>query len=114
MMFEYYVHFLISGALMNGSMLLLPPMNVYVHGTYRSGQWTCCPDPVVLFVGGGVGTAGRVGTAGGGGERVLSVAVTSVVTESSMCTGFRRSSNITSCLPWTLTVNVLAPRSITL
>ena len=65
-------------------------------------------------MGGGVGTAGKVGTTGGGGKRVLFVAVTSIVTESSMCAGFRRSSDVTSCLPWTLTVNVLAPRSMTL
>ena len=43
---------------------LLPPVNVYIHGTYRSGQWTCHPDRVVLVVDGGVSTAGRVGTAG--------------------------------------------------
>ena len=50
-------------------------MNVYVHGTYQSGQWKCHPDRV-LVVGGGVGTTGRVGTAVGRGKRVLSVAVT--------------------------------------
>ena len=53
-------------------------MNVYVHGTYRSDQWTCRPDQVVLVVGGGVGTAGE------GGKGVLFGAVTSVVAESSM------------------------------
>ena len=63
-----------------------PPVNVYVHGTYRSGQWTCRPDRVVLVVGGGVGTAG------GGGKRESSVAVTSIITNSSLCAGFRRSS----------------------
>ena len=87
---------------------LLPSVNVYVHGMYRSGRWTCRPDQVVLVVGGGVGTAA------GGDKRVLSVAVTFIITESSMCAGFRRSSDITSCLPWTLTVNVLDPRSMTL
>ena len=57
---------------------LLPPVNTYVHGMYQSGQWTCHPDQVVLIVGGGVGTAGE------GGKRVLSVAVTFIIAESSM------------------------------
>ena len=91
---------------------LLPLVNVYVHGTYQSaGQWTCRPDRVVLVVGGGVGTAG------GGGKKVLSVVVTSIVTESSMCDGFRCFSDTTvctSCLLLTPTENVLAPRSMTL
>ena len=59
-----------------------PPMNVYVHGTYRSGQCTCHPDRVVLIVGCGGGTGGEEG------KRVLSVAVTSLA-KSSMCAGFR-------------------------
>ena len=59
-------------------------------------------------MGGGVGTAGRVGTADGGGKRVSLVAVTSIITKFLMCAGFRRFSDITSCLPWTSTVNVLA------
>ena len=83
-------------------------MNVYVHGTYRSGQLAFRPDRVVHVVGGGVGTAS------GGGKRVLSVVVTSIGTESSMSAGFRCSSGITSCVPWTLTVNVLDPQSMTL
>ena len=83
-------------------------MNVYVYGTHRSGQWTCRPDRVVLVVGDGVGTAV------GGGKRESSVAETSIGTKSLMCADFRRSIDIASCLPWTLTVNVLDPRSITL
>ena len=79
------------------------PVNVYVHGMYQSGQWTCPPDRVVLIVGSGVGTAGE------GGKRVSLVAVTSIVVKSLMWAGFKRSSDITSCLPWTSTVKVLAP-----
>ena len=29
-----------------------PPVNVHVHETYRSGQWTCRPGQVVLIVSG--------------------------------------------------------------
>ena len=54
---------------------LLPPVNVYVHGMYPSGQWTCHPDQVVLIVGGGVGTAGEED------KRVSLVTVTSIVAE---------------------------------
>ena len=95
--------------------IILPLLlaNVYVHGTYWSGQWTCSSGRVVLVVGGGVGAAGIVGTAGGEGKRVSSVPVKLVVTEYSICTGFRQSSDITSCFPWTSTMNVL-DRSMTL
>ena len=57
---------------------LLPPVNVYVHRMYQSGQWTCCLDRVVLVLGGEFGTAGE------GGKGVLSVDVTCIVAESSM------------------------------
>ena len=57
---------------------------------------------------------GGVGTAGGGGKRVSLVAATSIITEYSMSTSFRRSSDITSCSLLTSTVNVLVPRSMTL
>ena len=85
---------------------LLPPGNMYVHGTYRSGQWTFRPDRVVLVVDGGVDTAS------GRGKKYHWV--TSIVTESSMCAGFRLSSDIASCLPLTSTVNVLAPHLMTM
>ena len=78
---------------------------MYIHGTYQSGQWTCRPDRVVLIVGSGVGTAGGGGTAGAGGKSISLVAVTSIVTESSMCGGFKLSSDITSSLLFTSTVN---------
>ena len=108
-MLEYYIHYFpISGVLKNATTILPLLVNMYVHGTYQSDQRTCRPDRVFLIVGSGVSTAG------GGGNRVSLVAVTSIVTESSMCTGFRQSSDITSCLPLTPTVNVLAPRSMTL
>ena len=97
---------------MNATMLLPhatpSPGNVYVHGMYRSGQWTCRPDQSVLVVGSGVGTAGE------GGKRVSSVAVTSIVAKSSMWASFRRSSDITSYLLLTSTVKVLDPCSTTL
>ena len=67
---------------MNACTLLPPTVNVCVHGTYRSGRWTRRPNKVVLFVGDGIDTAGRVGTTGKGGKRVSSVAVTSMVTDS--------------------------------
>ena len=101
---------------MNATTLLLPPVNVYLHGTYRSEQRTCRLDQVVLVVGGGVGIASGVSTAGRGGKRASSVAVTSIVIKSSMCAGFRRSSDntCTSCLLLTSTVNVLVPHLMTL
>ena len=43
---------------MSTTTLLPPSVNVYIYGAYRSGQWTCRPDGVVLAVGGGVGAAG--------------------------------------------------------
>ena len=67
----------------------LPPHSEDIHGTYRLGQWTCHPDQVVLVVGGGVGTVG------GGGKRVSSIAVTFIITVFSMCAGFRQSNDIT-------------------
>ena len=61
-------------------------------------SWPSCPH-----LGSGVGTVG------GGGKRVSSLALTSIIAESSMWTGFRWSIDISSCLPLTSTVKVLAP-----